>query len=161
MKAVSTIFLVILTSTIMLAQTPPGPFLVNADIDRFIATQSQMTTEFEALEDSMEDEEDEAETYEEILASYREALQDNEAIQIIKKYGWDVDTYGEKMMAIAMGTTYLIATKQMQEMPAEQRALMEEMFVKQYKTYIHPDDLKVLKPRLAELEEIFQELEED
>lgn len=159
MKPLLTTLIIILIVAPGWTQTPPGPFLNDADIDRFIATSADMMAEFATIEEAMAEDEDEGETYEEILASYNQALKNNEAIEIIEKYGWEVETYGEKMMAIATGTTYLITVKYMKDMPEEQRAMMEEMFVKQARTLVHPDDLNVIKPRIDELEVLFKDLE--
>ena len=156
MKAIFTFVFISFFTLGAWSQSPPGPFLNSADIDRYLATGSQMMAEFESIDDPMEDE-PEGETYEEILQIYQSALESNEAMKIIEKYGWETNTFGQKMMAIAMGTTCLMTEKYMKDMPPEQQAVMKEMFVDQCKALVHPDDLKLIQPKLDELEAFFEE----
>ena len=140
------------------AQNELKPVLKPGDIDRFINTYEPMFSEFELLADEIEDEEDsENMTYDAVLRSFESGLDNNEAVVILEKYGWEKSTYGKKIMAIAMGTGYLIVLKHIDDMPEEQGKAMAEIYTKQYKNLVHEDDLKLLKPRITELEEIFSE----
>jgi hypothetical protein len=140
------------------AQNELKPVLKSSDIDRFINTYQPMASEFELLSDEIEDEDDsENMTYDSVLRSFESGLDNDEAIAILVKYGWEKSTYGKKIMAIAMGTTYLIVLKHIDDMPEEQGREMLEIYTKQYKDLVHKDDLKLLKPRITELEEIFSE----
>ena len=140
------------------AQNELKPVLKSGDIDRFINTYESMASEFELLEDEMEDDEDmENMTYESVLMSFESGLDNNEAVAILEKYGWVKSTYGKKIMAIAMGTSYLIVLNRIDDMPEEQGKAMAEIYTKQYKILVHEDDMKLLKPRITELEGIFSE----
>ena len=140
------------------AQNQLKPVLKSGDIDRFINTYESMVSEFELLSDEIEDEEDwENMTYDSVLRSFESGLDNDEAVAILEKYGWEKSTYGKKIMAIAMGTGYLIVLKHIDDMPEEQGKAMAEIYTKQYKNLVHEDDLKVLKPRITELEKIFSE----
>ena len=148
----------ILSSQSLKAQNELKPVLKSADIDRFINTYEPMAAEFELLADQFDDEEDsESMTYDAVLRSFESGLNNYEAVAILEKYGWEKSTYGEKIMAIAMGTSYLIVLKHIDDMPEEQGKAMAEIYTKQYKNLVHEDDLKLLKPRITELEEIFSE----
>jgi hypothetical protein len=117
-----------------------------------------MNSEFELLSDDNEDEAEEDTddmTYDAVLRGFESGLDNNEAVAILEKYGWEKSTYGKKIMAIAMGTTYLIALDHIDDMPEEQGKAMLEIYTKQYNKLVHEDDLKLLKPRITELEEIF------
>jgi hypothetical protein len=140
------------------AQNELKPVLKSADIDRFINTYQPMAAEFELLADEFEDEEDsENMTYDAVLRSFESGLDNDEAVAILEKYGWEKSTYGKKIMAIAMGTSYLIVLEHIDDMPEEQGQAMAEKYTKQYKSLVHEDDLKLLKPRITELEAIFSE----
>jgi hypothetical protein len=139
------------------AQNELKPVLKSSDIDRFINTYQPMASEFELLSDEIEEEDDENMTYVSVLKGFESGLDNNEAVAILEKYGWEKSTYGKKIMAIAMGTTYLIVLKHIDDMPEEQGREMLEIYTKQYKDLVHKDDLKLLKPRITELEEIFSE----
>ena len=140
------------------AQNELKPVLKSGDIDRFIDTYESMASEFELLEDEMEDDEDmENMTYESVLRGFESGLGNNEAVAILEKYGWEKSTYGKKIMAIAMGTSYLIVLNHIDDMPEEQGKAMTEIYMKQYEVLVHKDDLKLLKPRIPELEKIFSE----
>ena len=82
----------LLLSVITVAQMEPKPVLENEDIDRFINTHKQMSREFEQLDEQFEEEEDENMPYTELLQSYEEAFNVDEAVEIIEKYGWDKET---------------------------------------------------------------------
>ena len=140
------------------AQNELKPVLKSGDIDRFINTYEPMVSEFELLSDEIEDEEDsENMTYDAVLRSFESGLDNDEAVAILEKYGWEKSTYGKKIMAIAMGTGYLIVLNHIDDMPEEQGKAMAEIYTKQYKILVHEDDLKLLKPRISELEAIFSE----
>ena len=140
------------------AQNELKPVLKSGDIDRFINTYEPMFSEFELLSDEIEDEEDfDNMTYDSVLRSFESGLDNDEAVAILEKYGWEKSTYGKKIMAIAMGTGYLIVLNHIDDMPEEQGKAMAEIYTKQYKILVHEDDLKLLKPRITELEEIFSE----
>ena len=53
---------------------------------------------------------------------------------------------------------YLLAAKSIEQMPEEQQELMQEEFLKPLSGYVHADDLKLLKTRLSDLEEVFNEM---
>jgi ABC-type microcin C transport system duplicated ATPase subunit YejF len=117
-----------------------------------------MASEFELLDDAMEDDDDwEDMTYASVLKSFESGLDNNEAVAIIEKYGWDKSTFGKKIMAISMGTGYLIVLDKIDEMPEEQGKNMADIYKKQYELLVHEDDLNLLKPRLPELEMYFTE----
>ena len=140
------------------AQNELKPVLKSADIDRFITTYEPMAAEFELLADQFDDEEDsESMTYDAVLRGFESGLDNNEAVAILEKYGWEKSTYGKKIMAIAMGTTYLMVLNRIDDIPEEQGKAMIEIYTKQYKVLVHEDDLKLLKPRITELEAIFGE----
>jgi hypothetical protein len=149
---------VVLLNQAVIAQSGPTAVLKSSDVDRFIDTYNSMASEFELLDDAMEvaDDSDDM-TYEAVLKCFESGLENNEAVAIIEKYGWDKSTYGQKIMAIAMGTTYLMVLSQIEDMPEEQGKAMIELFNNQYKALVHEDDLNVLKPRMSELEEFFKE----
>jgi hypothetical protein len=158
MKSLLTLSLLFCVLLNVEAQNELKPVLKNSDIDRFIETYEPMVAELEMLDDSMEDEGDMEEmTYEAVLSSFEDGLDDNEAVAIIEKYGWDKSTYGKKMMAIGIGASYLIILKHVDQMPEEQGKAMIEMYTKQYKMLVHDDDLETLKPRIHELEQFFGE----
>ena len=156
MKFLFTYATLCLFSYSLIAQTSPEAALNSSDIERYIKSGTLMMKEFEALDDNF-DKDDEDMSYEQVMNSYEAALKSSEAVEIIEKYGWDKDTFGQKVMAITFGTTYLMTLNSMKDMPEEQRKVMEEMFVKQYKLYVHADDLKVIEPRLDELVNLFKE----
>ena len=162
-KALKTLIILLVTGLIfsnqsVKAQNELKPVLKSGDIDRFINTYEPMFSEFELLSDEIEDEEDfDNMTYDSVLRSFESGLDNNEAVAILEKYGWEKSTYGKKLMAIAMGTTYLIVLNHIDEMPEEQGKAMAEIYTKQYKNLIHEDDMKLLKPRITELEAIFSE----
>ena len=139
------------------AQNELKPVLKPGDIDRFINTYEPMAAEFELLSDEIEEEDSENMTYDAVLRSFESGLDNNEAVAILEKYGWEKSTYGKKIMAIAMGTSYLIVLNHIDEMPEEQGKAMAEIYTKQYKNLVHEDDMKLLKPRITELEAIFSE----
>jgi hypothetical protein len=140
------------------AQNELKPVLKSADIDRFINTYQPMAAEFELLADEFEDEEDsENMTYDAVLRGFESGLNNYEAVVILEKYGWEKSTYGKKIMAIAMGTSYLMVLSRIDDMPEEQGKAMAEIYTKQYKILVHEDDMKLLKPRITELEAIFSE----
>jgi hypothetical protein len=140
------------------AQNELKPVLNSGDIDRFINTHKPMFSELELLSDEIEDEEDSDNmTYDSVLRSFEYGLDNDEAVAILEKYGWEKATYGKKIMAIALGTGYLIVLKHIDDMPEEQGKAMADIYSKQYKNLVHPDDLKVLKPRITELEGFFSE----
>ena len=140
------------------AQNELKPVLKSGDIDRFINTYEPMVAEFELLADELEDEEDsESMTYDSVLRGFESGLDNYEAVVILEKYGWEKSTYGEKMMAIAIGASYLMVLDQIDNMPQEQGKAMAEIYTKQYKMLVHDDDLKLLKPRITELEAFFSE----
>ena len=162
-KALNTLLILlvagfILSNQSLKAQNELKPVLKSADIDRFINTYEPMAAEFELLADQFEDEEDsENMTYDAVLRGFESGLDNNEAVAILEKYGWEKSTYGKKIMAIAMGTTYLMVLNRIDNMPEEQGKAMVELYTKQYKSLVHEDDLKLLKPRITELEAIFGE----
>ena len=148
----------ILSNQSLKAQNELKPVLNSADIDRFINTYEPMAAEFELLADQFDDEEDsESMTYDSVLRGFESGLDNDEAVAILEKYGWEKSTYGKKIMAIAMGTTYLMVLNRIDDLPEEQGKAMAEIYIKQYKSLVHEDDLKLLKPRITELEAIFSE----
>jgi hypothetical protein len=148
----------ILSNQLVKAQNELKPVLKSADIDRFINTYEPMAVEFELLADEFDDEEDSDDmTYDSVLRSFESGLDNDEAVAILEKYGWEKSTYGKKIMAIAMGTSYLMVLNRIDDMPAEQGKAMIEIYTKQYKVLVHEDDMKLLKPRITELEAIFGE----
>jgi len=148
----------ILSNQSVKAQNELKPVLKSADIDRFINTYEPMAAEFELLADQFEDEEDSEDmSYDAVLRGFESGLDNNEAVAILEKYGWEKSTYGKKIMAIAMGTSYLMVLNRIDDMPEEQGKAMIEIYTKQYKVLVHEDDLKLLKPRITELEAIFGE----
>ena len=148
----------ILSNQSLKAQNELKPVLKSGDIDRFINTYDPMVAEFELLSDELEDEEDsENMTYDAVLRGFESGLDNYEAVVILEKYGWEKSTYGEKMMAIAIGASYLMVLDQIDNMPQEQGKAMAEIYTKQYKMLVHDDDLKLLKPRITELEAFFSE----
>ena len=158
MKLLFTLSALLIVTATVVAQTTPGPVLENEDIDRFIDTYEQMDREFEQLDEQFDDEEEEDLTYAELLQSYKEIFIVGEAIEIIEKYGWDKETYGEKIIAISYGTMYLLSAKSIEQMPEEQQQMMQDDFLKPLAAYVHADDLKLLKTRLSDLEEVFNEM---
>ena len=162
-KALNTLLILlvagfILSNQSLKAQNELKPVLKSADIDRFINTYEPMAAEFELLADQFDDEEDsESMTYDAVLRGFESGLDNDEAVAILEKYGWEKSTYGKKIMAIAMGTTYLMVLNRIDDLPEEQGEAMAEIYIKQYKSLVHEDDMKLLKPRLTELEAIFGE----
>jgi len=162
-KALRTLLILLVAGFILLnqsvkAQNELKPVLNSADIDRFINTYEPMAAEFELLSDQFDEEEDsESMTYASVLSGFESGLDNDEAVAILEKYGWEKSTYGKKIMAIAMGTSYLMVLNRIDDMPEEQGKAMADIYIKQYKILVHEDDLKLLKPRITELEEIFSE----
>ena len=162
-KALNTLLILlvagfILSNQSLKAQNELKPVLKSADIDRFINTYEPMAAEFELLADQFDDEEDSEDmTYDAVLRGFESGLDNDEAVAILEKYGWEKSTYGKKIMAIAMGTTYLMVLNRIDDLPEEQGEAMAEIYIKQYKSLVHEDDMKLLKPRLTELEAIFGE----
>lgn len=140
------------------AQNKPTPVLKSSDIDRFIDTYKSMTSEFDLLDDAMEEEDDlEDMTYDSVLKGFESIMDNNEAVAIIEKYGWEKSTFAKKIMAISMGSIYLMVSSQIKDMPEEQGKAMIEIINNQYKPLVHEDDLSLLQPRLPELEVFFKE----
>ena len=162
-KALNTLIILLAAGFIfsnqqLIAQNELKPVLKSADIERFINTYEPMASEFELLSDEIEDDEDwEDMTYDTVLKSFESGLDNDEAVAVLEKYGWEKSTYGKKIMAIAMGTSYLMVLNRIDEMPEEQGKAMADIYEKQYKVLVHEDDLKLLKLRIADLEVIFNE----
>ena len=162
-KALNTLLILLVAGFIfsnqsVKAQNELKPVLKSADIDRFVNTYKPMAAEFELLGDEFEDEEDSEDmSYDAVLRGFESGLDNNEAVAILEKYGWEKSTYGKKIMAIAMGTSFLMVLSRIDEMPEEQGKAMAEIYTKQYTILVHEDDMKLLKSRLTELEAIFSE----
>ena len=155
-KLIITLF-VLSISLPALCQAPPA-VLSMADIDRFIETVKPMTAEFEAIPELNEDlEEEELESYEAVLQSFKEISDYEEARNIITKYGWDVDDYPQKMIAITWGTTYILMMKYTEEMPEEQAKAFRDLYGDQYSKLVNEADLDLIKSRIADLEKVFKE----
>ena len=159
MKSASLLAILLSCALSVSAQNELKPVLNSSDIDRFIKTYEPMASEFELLSDEIEEDEDDWEnmTYATVLKSFESGLDNNKAVDILEKYGWEKSTYGKKIMAIAMGTSYLMVLNRIDEMPEEQAKAMTEIYTTQYNILVHEDDLKLLKPRISELQEIFSE----
>ena len=165
MKTLALNYLLILLVTVVvfpnqyvIAQNELKPVLNSGDIDRFISSYEPMGSEFELLSDQIEEDEDwDDMTYDSVLRSFESGLDNDEAVAILNKYGWEKSTYGKKIMAISMGTGYLIVLSRIIDMPEEQGKNMLEIYTKQYENLVHENDLKLLKLRMTELEAIFGE----
>ncbi|WP_258104867.1 hypothetical protein [Marinoscillum sp. MHG1-6] len=129
--------------------------LSNADIDRYLETIKPMAADFEALGESLNRGMDgPGQTLDAMFKS-------DEVIEVVKKYGWDKD-FGQKFMAISMGTSYLVMEEQVNALPEEQQASYKEMIStqwEQYRSMINDDDLELLRPRLAEIMKKMQEMQ--
>lgn len=149
---------IIISGQPLLGQNELKPVLNAEDIDRFLNTFEPMMSEFESLPEEFEEDEDwEDMTYETVLKSFESGLENDKVVAILTKYGWAKSTYGKKLMAISMGTGYLIVLSRIDEMPEAQGKEIADIYNKQYKSLVHENDLKLLKPRLPELELIFAE----
>lgn len=115
-------------------QTTPPAILSAEDVDRFITTLKPMTEEMEALGIEADN-------------GANEWVTADKAVAVLEKYGWTSDTWLEKYTKITLGFAYHAMMKVVNEMPAEQKDAadqMRAMYDTQYKSMIHPDDLKLV-----------------
>lgn len=132
----------------------PKPLLESGDIAKLIETYPKIARDFEALGHSLaarqnldlEDLKD--------LESYA-AVQ-----QLLKKHGWNAETFFPKFMAIVSGYTGLHIEEQLRQLPAQQRAMAESMMRAQMPEFdVHPQDLQLIKKNLGKLNTFFENLE--
>jgi hypothetical protein len=138
----------ILCASIAKAQVPQA-MLNAADVDKFIKTIRPMSDEFEALGIAIDGDNG---VSDQIMANAK-------VMAILKKYGWD-NTMWMKWSAIAMCYGKLKMDEQMAALPAEQRAQMKEMMKmagQSLDTMVNPEDLKVVKAKMSQLDAVMQE----
>jgi hypothetical protein len=146
--SINLIALFVSISTFVTAQSPAA-VLSSKDVDNYITSLKPMSKELMALGDKYSDDPTMAQMW-----SYTEAR------SILEKYGWN-ETYAQKWAAITVGASYLIAMEQVKDMPEEQAKSMSEMYLTQYKSMINEADIELLKPRVAELKKLFEEIGEE
>jgi hypothetical protein len=141
-----TLVLVAFASTAM-AQSPV-PVLTSADIDKFVKTVGPMSKEFDALGPTESDEE------------FEQMLKTSQGMAIVKKYGWDVNTFSIKWIVISMAYAEIKIDEQLAMLPADQREMAKQMMQQATNMYAVSDaDRKLIKNRYADLDKAFMALQ--
>jgi hypothetical protein len=142
------LLLVLIQCTAVFAQAPAS-VLSTSDVDKFISTLRPMSKELDAVGISVDPN-----------TSTAEALMSNgKVMTILKKYGWD-ETMWIKWSSIAMCYSKLKMDEQLAALPAEQRAQMKEMMKmagQSLDTMVNPEDLKLVKAKLGQLDAVMQD----
>lgn len=125
--------------------------LAKGDVERFIKTLPELSKEFEALGESLEGVDD---------PSQVQAIIANKQVQsIMQQYGWEAETYFTKMNVIAVGYALEKLAVELANIPAEQRAMMEQMMQQQMGgVAVHPADAALIKPHLTALTNLFDSM---
>ncbi len=133
-------------------EAPEKPVLTATDINRFIETLPKMSKELEALGQRLDVQR---------FASAVEALAANEQVQaIFKKYGWKVQEFYTKFGTIAAGFAVAEMEKQLADLPANQRAMVESAMKGQMPQIdLNPKDLALIRSKLPALRKLFESLE--
>ncbi len=89
-----------------------------------------------------------------------EAFAANAQVQsILQKHGWEASAFFPKMTTVAMGFGLAKWNEELAKMPAEQRQMMEQLMAEQMAQFdVHPDDLALIEPKLAELTQLFESM---
>jgi hypothetical protein len=142
------LLLVLIQCTAVFAQAPAS-VLSTSDVDKFISTLRPMSKELDAVGISVDPN-----------TSTAEALMANgKVMTILKKYGWD-ETMWIKWSSIAMCYSKVKMDEQLAALPAEQRAQMKEMMKmagQSLDTMLNPEDLKLVKAKLGQLDAVMQD----
>lgn len=128
-------------------QSPPA-VLKSGDVDKFINTLKPMSKELEAIGISV----DSNSTPEAMMANAK-------VMAVLNKYGWDASMW-VKWSSIAMCYGKLKMDEQMAALPAEQREQMKQMMKmagQQMDEMINPEDLKLVKAKMSQLDAVMQE----
>ena len=130
----------------------PKPVLESGDIQKFINTFPQIAKAYENLGNKITSRED---------FSKIAALTTNEQVQgILKKYGWDVETFGQKLVTIASGYATAEIEKQLAQLTPQERVMYEQMMGGSLNLPdIHPQDLQLIQSNLKKLTQFFDNME--
>lgn len=130
----------------------PKPILNTGDVQKFINTFPKIAEAYEKLGNQIKSRKD----FNKVAA-----MASNEKVQaILEKYGWDVETFGQKLVTIASGYATAEMEKQLSQLPAQQRAMYESMMGGQLQMPdIHPQDLQMIQANLPKLTQFFENLE--
>lgn len=150
------LFLALFTSmTIVLVATgeekEPKPVLAKDDIPRFIQTFPEMSVELERLGHRFSKMED--------FATFKDYEALAAAEGLLKKHGWDLETFAPKMLAIVMGFTGINIEKQLEQLPPEHRAMARSMMGGQMPSLeVHPKDRELIQQHMPRLQAFFETL---
>lgn len=138
------ILLVIFLSVIVIytLEAQAKVVLTEAIVDNFINTVKPMNEELKELGYDLTNEEG-------LVATVKVQA-------VMKKYGWD-ESFAQQFAAITLGFSYLQMMENIDKMPQEQQQAMKDMYTNQYKSLVHDDDLKLIKPKLKEIEAAFKD----
>lgn len=130
----------------------PKPVLESGDIQKFINTFPQIAEAYEKLGNKIQGRED---------FSKIAALTTNEQVKgILKQYGWDVETFGQKLVTIASGYATAEMEKQLAQLSPQERAMYEQMLGGSFTMpEIHPKDLQLVQSNLKKLTQFFENME--
>lgn len=153
MKILKTSILLLTLISISFAQTSPEAILSTADIDKFITTIKPIKVDLEKIGVDFENIQNPSES-DALLAS-------SKANAVFTKYGWD-ENYSTKITAITSGYGSLKVDKEIENLPAEQKAMMGpqiKMMKSQFSANVNSKDIDLINTRFSVLEKLFQELE--
>lgn len=159
----------LLLGAMLFGQTAPKKVLAAGDVDSFITNFSAMSAEFDALGNSYEDlippgaAEEDGISYSSLIAQVRATAVPSEVKAILKKYGLGENGF-EKIMVITLGCTALemdrIVTLQSSDpsVPQEMKGYFDgaKSQIAEMKSAIHPDDLALIKSKLATIIELLE-----
>lgn len=128
--------------TICTIQAQPTAVLTEAIVDRFIKSVKPMNEELKELGYDLT-------TEQEFIATVKVKA-------IMEKYGWN-ESFAQEFTSITLGFSYLKMMENIDKMPEEQQQAMKDMYTNQYKNLVHDDDLKLIKPKLIEIEAAFKD----
>ena len=143
-----------------------SPVLKNGDIDHFIKSFKPMTTELEALghtfnaSDENDNEMNPMADFANMRMKMKEVMSKNEVLTILKKYDWD-ENFLDIYIAVSMGYFYNTINMELDKMDDAEKEMakpMMDMFLNQITLMVHKDDIEMLKPRMADLDIVFEDM---
>lgn len=128
----------------------PVAQLKAGDVKHFLESFPKMIADLKELGDQYGDIEDPT-AIQAIMAS-------DEVQSVMQRYGWDQETYLQKVTAIAGGYAAVRLEEELANLPEEQRAMVKQMMGAQMPQLmmVHPNDVKLVRQHRAALDAFFE-----
>lgn len=142
--------LFVLPLTSMAEAEGPVAQLKSGDVKHFLDSFPKMLADLKKLGEGYEDIENPT-AIQAIMAS-------DEVQTIMQRYGWDQDTYMQKVTAIAGAYAAVRMDEELANLPEAQRAMVKQMMGAQMPQLlaVHPHDVKMVRQHKAALDAFFE-----